>query len=451
MNRNYQLGDARLEKRLDRLVERFSQVPAQSIPQVFGEWSDTKAAYRFFANPKVTHEALVAGQREETRQRIKERGEQTVLMVQDTTSFDFKHHPNTEGMGPLDNEYMRGFWAHSTLAVSAIGVPIGLWKQQVWVRDEAETGKRHQRHQRAFEEKESHKWVEGLPEAKALGEETRLIGVCDREAHIYEFFAACVSRGLDFIVRASKGRSFTTAEQPLFAAIAQQPAQAEYILELKRRPDREARQAQVEIRFARFPIREANRADTGYAELTLGVVEVREPHPPPGEEAVQWVLLTTLSVDTLEQAYQVVEWYSMRWLIERFHYVLKSGCRLEERQLSTRLALERLLGVFNLVAWRLLWLTHQARQTPDASCLLALSQDEWQALYAHIHQTASIPELPPTLRQATRWIAQLGGFLGRKSDGEPGAKVLWRGWMRLQDIVVMWHLAHPAPQDVGNV
>ena len=125
MNRNYQLGDARLEKRLDRLVERFSQVPAQSIPQVFGEWSDTKAAYRFFANPKVTHEALVAGQREETRQRIKEREEQTVLMVQDTTSFDFKHHPNTEGMGPLDNEYMRGFWAHSTLAVSAIGVPIG--------------------------------------------------------------------------------------------------------------------------------------------------------------------------------------------------------------------------------------------------------------------------------------------------------------------------------------
>ncbi len=157
-----------------------------------------------------------------------------------------------------------------------------------------------------------------------------------------------------------------------------------------------------------------------------------------------------MPVETLEQAQQIAQWYSYRWLIERFHYVLKSGCRLEERQLRTQKRLERLLAVFNHVAWRLLWLTYQARVTPDTDCLIALEMDEWQALYATIHQTTDIPTTPPTLHEAVRWIAQLGGFLGRKGDGDPGVKVLWRGWTRLQDIVATWRLLHPPPKDTGN-
>jgi len=140
--------------------------------------------------------------------------------------------------------------------------------------------------------------------------------------------------------------------------------------------------------------------------------------------------------------------YTYRWLIEWFHYVLKSGCKLEDRQLQTQSRLERLLAVVNLIAWRLLWLTYQARQTPDASCLVALTEDEWQALYAHHHRTLQLPATPPTLGQVTRWIAQLGGFLGRKSNGEPGVKVLWRGWMHLQNIVDTWRLLHPPPRNV---
>jgi hypothetical protein len=181
----------------------------------------------------------------------------------------------------------------------------------------------------------------------------------------------------------------------------------------------------------------------------VSVVEVQEVHPPEGEKAVHWLLLTNLPVETAEQARQITTWYSLRWLSERLHYVLKSGCRLEASQLSQAVRLERLLAVYTLVAWRILWLTYQARITPDAPCTLALQPAEWQALYLFTQKPRRLPKQPPSLHPAIRWIAQLGGFLGRKGDGEPGVKVLWRGWTRLQDITATFTLLQP-PQDVGN-
>ena len=404
----------------------------------------------FFDNQRVRHADVVAGQRAACVARLREQGEERVLLVQDTTSFDFKAHVHTTGMGPLENQHTSGFLAHSTLMVSETGVPMGLWEQQVWVREDQAVGQRHQRHERAFEEKESYKWVEGLPDLSAVVDLAQGITVCDREAHIYEFLDAATAQGADFIVRASQGRSFTLEGEAIFAEVTQWPVQQRYTLTLKRRPDREARDAQVELRFGTVTLQAPKRAQTPRETLTVQVVDVIEPDPLDGQEAVHWLLLTSLPVTTLAQAQQIVQWYSYRWLIERFHYVLKSGCKLEERQLQSQSRLERLLGVFNLVAWRLLWLTYQTRQTPDASCLVVLAQEEWQALYAHHHRTTQLPSAPPTLSQATRWIAQLGGFLGRKSDGEPGVKVLWRGWMRLQDIVDTWRLLHPPHPDVGN-
>jgi hypothetical protein len=404
----------------------------------------------FFDNERVDQADIVAGQRAACIERIKERRAELVLLLQDSSSFDFGHHPQTTGMGPLENQHMSGFWTHNTLAVSTEGVPLGLWDQQVWVREASQVGQRHQRHERPFEEKESYKWVLGLSDLKAATRVTQVVTVCDREAHSYEFFDAVLNAEADFLVRASQGRSFTEDGVAVFAEIETWPVQDAYTLELKRRPGRPAREAQVELRFGTLMLKQPKRADTTRETLTVHIVEVIEPNPLPGQEAVHWLLITSLPVTTLEQAHQMVEWYTFRWLIERFHYVLKSGCKLEDRQLQTQSRLERLLAVFNLVAWRLLWLTYQARQTPDASCLVALTEEEWQVLYAHHKRTTHLPETPPTLRQATRWIAQLGGFLGRKGDGEPGVKVLWRGWMRLQDKIDTWRLFRPPPQDVGN-
>ncbi len=403
----------------------------------------------FFDNERVEQAEIVAGQRAGCVERIKEQGAEVVLLLQDSSSFDFSHHPATNGMGPLENQYMSGFWTHNTLAASADGVPLGIWDQQVWVRDVTQMGQRHQRHERPFEEKESYKWVRGLPDLKAATSISQVITVCDREAHIYEFFDAVLNAEVHFLVRASQGRSFTEDGVAVFAEVADWPVQDAYTLALKRRPGRPAREAQVELRYGTITLKRPNRAGVARETITVQVVEVIEPDPPPGQEAVHWLLITSLPVTTLAQAHQMVEWYTYRWLIERFHYVLKSGCKLEDRQLQTQARLERLLAVFNLVAWRLLWLTYQARQTPEVSCLVALTEEEARVLYAHHHQTTQWPATLPTLHQTTRWIAQLGGFLGRKGDGEPGVKVLWRGWMRLQDKIDTWRLFHP-PKDVGN-
>lgn len=401
----------------------------------------------FWGNERVSHEAIIAVQSAETKLRLRQ--EDTVLLVQDTTSFNFSHHPATVGLGALENQYSRGFLAHSTLAVSRVGVPLGLIAQQVWVRHDEETGQRHQRHQRPFEEKESYKWVKGLPQADHTKRGQDYVVVCDAEAHIYEFLDEMVAQGLDFIVRAADARGFTEAGQALFAAIAQQTVQQRFTLPLNRRPDREAREAELELRFAQVTLKRPQQATARGETLTLFVVDVVEPHPPAGDAAVHWVLLTSLPVLSVEQAQQIVLWYSYRWLVERFHFVLKSGCKLEESQLRQVARLERLLAVYSAVAWKLLWLTYQARQTPQVACTVALQPTEWQALYAFIHRTQTIPNNAPSLRQAVRWIGQLGGFLARNGDGEPGAKVLWRGWTRLQDIVQTWAIFHP-PHDVGN-
>lgn len=454
--------DWRLNKRLNLMLENLSQAPEQSIPQAMGNWLDTKAAYEFLDNDRVSHRALVAGQGQITRERIRHRisqGDTVVLCVQDTTDFNFKHHPATHGMGPLENKHMSGFLAHSNLAVSSQGVPLGLLEQEVWVRDAAETGKSKQRHQRRFEEKESYKWVKGLPCVMSPPEqETSLaqldiqwVTVCDREAHIYEFMDEVLKQEQAFIVRASRGRSFSPDGQELFGVVQQMSVQQVYRLTLPRHPQRQEREAQVELRYGQVTLRRPQRSSAEAETITVQVVEVLETQPPAGEKAVHWVLLTSLPVENLEEAQQIILWYSYRWLLERFHYVLKSGCRLEERQLREQKRLERLLGVFNLIAWQLLWLTYQARQTPNASCLEALEPHQWQALYAHTHQTMDVPTTPPTLGEAVHWIARLGGFLGRKGDGEPGVKVLWRGLTRLRDISATWLLFHPPPKDSGNV
>jgi hypothetical protein len=442
---NTGLPDERLVNRLERIIEQFSANPTASIPQACGTPWDTKATYRFLDNERVTPAGIIAGQRAATQQRLT--GLAQVLLVQDTTSFNFSHHPATQGLGVLENEQCRGFLAHSTLAVSVEGVPLGVLEQQVWARGDERT--RDQRHQRDFSEKESYKWVTGLPDRASLPATLQAIVVGDAEAHIYDFLSVLHERGFEALVRATDYRSVTDLGVPLFAAVAQAAVQATATLELQRRPDRAARRAQVTLRFGTVTLKRPVRATSSDPHLSLQVVEVMEVNPPPDAPGIHWVLLTSLPVTTVEAAWQVVNWYQYRWLIERFHYILKSGCRIEDRQLRAEHRLERLVAVYSGVAWQLLWLTYQARVTPAAPCTRVLSAVEWQALFLFTQKSKSLPATPPTLHQATRWIGQLGGFLGRKGDGEPGVQVLWRGWSRLQDIAATYALLSP-PKNVGN-
>lgn len=375
-----------------------------------------------------------------------------VVLVQDTMELNFTHHPATKGMGPLGNARSQGFLAHTTLGVSDDGVPQGVVTQQVWARPADEQGTRQRRHARAFSEKESYKWVRGLPEQAWVKQLPPVVVACDAEAYIYAMLAETVGSGVDFVVRAAHRRSVTVAGEDVFAYLARQPVQQHYSLQLNRRPDREAREAQVELRFAQVTLQRPKRTQGAPETLTVRAVEVKEPAPPDGEPGVHWLLLTSVPVTTVEEAQTVVRWYGYRWLVERFHYTLKSGCRMEASQLRDVKRLERLLAVNTLVAWRLLWLTYQARVTPDAPCTMALSEAEWKALWLKQQRHKPLPASPPTLQQAVIWIAQLGGYLARKGDSPPGVVVLWRGWKRLVDLVDMWTLTQPRPsrKDVGN-
>jgi len=172
------------------------------------------------------------------------------------------------------------------------------------------------------------------------------------------------------------------------------------------------------------------------------VVLAEEENPPPDVSPISWLLLTTLEINSFESAIRCVKWYTYRWLIERYHYTLKSGCRIEELQLETARRINMALATYSIVAWRLLWLTYEARHNPDVSCDTVLDTIEWQSLCVNFTQNPIPPKKPPTLREAIRMIAMLGGFLGRKGDGEPGVKTIWRGLRRLHDIAATWKLAH---------
>lgn len=448
------LGDVRLTRRLQRLVIQLAQQPPASIPQACGHWKDTKAAYRFFANPKVSHAAILGGHRPAVLERIA--GEDVVLAVQDTTSLDYTHHPQTRNLGPLEHSAHQGLFVHSSLAISAAGVPLGLLDQQVWTRDPATRGKSQDRKTRPIAEKESFKWLQGLRATLPdLPVPVCVITVADREADIFDFFLeaeqAQTQGPYQVLVRAAWNRRLTAPPGYLWDEVARTPVQGTCTVEVGRAKDRLPRTATVTVRFAPVTVRQPSRRrhEPGLHPLPLYAIEVREPEPPPGEKALQWLLLTNRPVTTLAEAHCCVRWYGLRWLIERYHFVLKSGCRIEARQLETADRLQCCLGVYAIVAWRLLWLTYQARTTPDAPCTVALETPEWQALYCYIHKTQTWPEQPPSLQQAIRWIAQLGGFLGRRHDGQPGVQVLWRGWQRLHDITETWLLFHPPP-DMGN-
>ncbi len=231
----------------------------------------------------------------------------------------------------------------------------------------------------------------------------------------------------------------------LQSVMEQTPTCGQLTLELRRHPERVARQATLTLRTTTLELQpppthpERERLEP----VSLQVILAVEDNPPPGVEPVCWLLLTTLAVSCFEDVVECLRWYSYRWLIERYHFVLKSGCRLEQLQLETGERIQRALATYTIVAWRLLWITYQARYHPQTPADTVLATHEWQALYCTIHKTSTPPLSPPSLNTCVRWIAQLGGFLARKGDGEPGVKTLWQGLQRLHDIAQTWLLLSP--------
>jgi hypothetical protein len=431
-------GDARLSKRLVRIVADKLAKPTASIPHASGSWAATKATYRFLSSQQVAADSIRAAHADATCSRIQPYD--TVLVLQDTTELLYTSHPHTTGMGQLDHAGSKGLKVHSALAATLDGVPLGLVQQSVWARHAAEKGRKARK--RPQEARESQRWLTTLAEAqKAIPAPTRLIVVADREADIYPLFIAPRDERTDLVIRATYNRGLVGGSK-LHDAVERVTWQGSRTVTIPQNGSRAARSATVQIGWTTvqlLPPQDYPRPASA-PRPTLQLVVVEEPEPPAGVKPLRWLLWTTLRVTSWDEAIAVVDAYRRRWLIERYHYVLKSGCGIEQLQLEAAERLERALAICCIVAWRLLWLTYQARATPEVPCTKVFARHEWQALVCTIQQTAEPPSEPPTLHEAVRMIAQLGGFLARTGDGEPGVKTIWRGLTRLEDIAATWLL-----------
>jgi hypothetical protein len=415
------LADARLSARLLTLARDFYALPMANVPQACASRAKTKAAYRFLEHADTTMHALLQPHYRATEARVSK--EAIVLAVQDSTSLDYTTHRATEGLGAIGSwpQGPQGLHLHSTLAFGEQGTPLGFLDVQCWARDRAAFGKKQLRHQLPIEDKESYKWLKSyraLAAVQARCPDTTLVSVGDREADLYELFAEATSH----------------------------PAGPK--LQLPRQGSRAAREAQLAIRYAAVSLL-APAGHKGAPAIALWAVYAQERQAPEGVKPLEWLLLTTLPVTSFEHACEKLLWYTRRWGIEVLHRTLKSGCRIEQRQLGHADRLEACLAIDLVVAWRIYHLNKLGREHPEAACTLYFEDAEWKALMMFTTQNPVPPTKPPSLREAIRRVASLGGFLGRKGDGEPGTQTLWLGLQRLDDITaaisLMMRTATQAP------
>lgn len=440
---NCALGDQRLNRRLVTLARDFYAQPTASIPQACGgDRAKTKAAYRFLDNEQTTMKTLLQPHYQATEARMA--AHKVVLAVQDSTSLNYTAHPATEGLGPIGNSKDAiGLNVHSTLCMTTDGTPLGFIDVQSWARDIEEFGKRAERNRKPIEDKESRKWLDSYRATAKVQENlpgTMIVSIGDREADIFELFVLAQQNepGPKLLVRAMHNRRVKAEQKLLWPRLEAQPVAGIQVVNVPRQGSRAAREAKLSVRFAKVELcRPMGRRGKG---ISVWAVFTREEQPPKGVTPLEWMLLTTMPVETFEQAIEKLHWYTRRWQIEVLHRILKSGCRIENRQLENADRIEACLAIDLVVAWRIHHLNKLGRETPDLPCTVYFEDAEWKALVALATQNPVPPPKPPSLRQAIRLTAGLGGFLGRKRDGEPGTQSLWIGLQKLDTATAMWRL-----------
>jgi hypothetical protein len=436
-----QLYDERLKQRLYTIAQDFYNCPQANIPEACQSKARTMGAYRFFQNPKVTMDIILNAHTEATVERIKQ--ERVVLVPQDTTELDYTTHPLTEGLGPLNTLKHKniGLLLHDTLAFTLEGVPLGILQAQCWARDPHQRGKRYIRKELPIEQKESMKWLKSFRQVSKIQKlcpNTQLVSIGDREADIYELFLEAIKPGAPrLLVRAEKSRKRKVDHEFLWDYMQRQEIMVSHQIHVPRQGSRKERDSWLDIRFGEVTLNPVKGHTTPITVWLVYAVE-NPKFTPADTKPLEWMLLTTIEVKSVEDAIEKVDWYKRRWGIEVYHRTLKSGCRIEDRQLEEADRLETCLGVDMVVAWRIYYMTMLAREKPDEPCTSVFKNDEWKALHYMVKKTPNLPAEPPTLRQAIFMIASMGGHLGRKSDGFPGTQTIWRGLAKLDAATEMY-------------
>jgi hypothetical protein len=432
------LGDERRNRRAQRVLGQFGAKPSASILAACGGWKETRAAYRLLGHERVTAASVLAPHIACTQERL--RAHARVLCIQDTTELDYtSKKARMEGLGPLNYETRWGLYLHPTLAVTPDRVPLGLLDLHSWARAPGSLGQGKEAN-RSLEEKESVRWVDGFAQVNALAEqlpETRLTYIADREGDLYDLFveAPCPESGADWLIRGQYHDRRLTDGRTLREALAAAPVLTTIAFTRPAGHGKPARPVEQQLKAVRVTLKAPRRPDRALSDVTVTALLATEVNPPPGEDPVEWLLLTNLPVDTPAQALEKIAWYLCRWQVEVFFKILKSGCKIERLQLEKRERLEPALAFYMIVAWRVLLLTHLGRACPELPCNVVFDEAEWKAVYL-VTQRQDPPQEPPSLDTMIRLVASLGGFLNRKSDGFPGPQTLWIGLQRAADFAL---------------
>lgn len=436
------LGDKRRNERLVSIINNISRQPGSSIPKYNESWYDTKATYQFFKNKDFCLSSLQTAI--ESYGGSKVTGLKKVLIGHDFCQISY-NNLQAEGLGYLANKDGRGIITYNSIAVSEDGIPLSLLRQDSFTRSLKDLGKSKERKETAFKDKESYHWYKGITKVnEQLGSELQKIHIADREADIYELFFCAYETNTDLLIRAKHNRKLNDGSA-LWDAVASRDAVATIELQIPDKTGSKRVGIMVEVRYDNVEILRPKDSSNQYESVCMSAIELRQVSPKQQwqEELLHWKLLTTLVINQLSDALQCVKWYCYRWLIERFHYVLKSGTKIEELQLEKASSLQKAIAVYSIAAMRMMQLVYQSRETPNVSCEVVLTKQQWAVLYMLIHKTNILPQQPPALGEAVRWIGRLGGHLGRKSDGPPGLKTVWLGYQRMCDAASVYEIMTP--------
>jgi Transposase DNA-binding/Transposase DDE domain len=434
-----QLHDRRRTRRAVQAASKLAENPLGSLPAQMQTWKESKALYRLLDEPDVSFAALMQPHFQQTREQATSSA--VVLLVQDTTDIDLSHRRKISGVGQIGNERGRGFFVQTVLAVRPqTREVLGCLAQEPFVRIPAPEGEqRYQRRKR--EERETDVWIRQVQSIGTLAAGSMWVHVGDRGADMFPFFQACQTTKTPFLVRAAQNRRVQQDEEEITYSLLRArswPSQASRPFEVPARHGRQARSTQLQLAFGQMtllPPRNEPRA--GKDPVTVWVIRVWEEQAPEGEEPLEWILLTSVPTTTLEHAWERVDWYQCRWLVEDYHHCLKSGCRIEERQLQSVDGLMRLLGLLSPLAVRLLQVRAYAREAPERPASEVIEP----LMLAVLAQRCG--QVPTSMTLGTFWteVARLGGYLARRHDGPAGWRTIWKGWLSLQTLLEGAHLA----------
>lgn len=435
-----ELGDKRRTKRMVQVAEELASNPSASLPNQVELWKDLKAAYRLFDKKEVTFEAVAGPHWGLTKQAAHGR----CLIIGDTTEFNFGKRRQIESIGPTGNGSGQGFLLHNALLVNADSEElIGVAGQALHYRKRKTSKKRKNSSQLLKERRESELWGKVIDQIGAPAEDAEYVHVFDRGADNFEVYCRLLQNRSDWVVRVGKmDRKVLVGESeqsmPLSKYLPQMKVLGSYTLALRARPGQPAREALLEVRVGRVKVPQPRHISPwvkslNQSPITMSVIEVVEINPPEGVTPIRWVLFTSLPVETFAEAWIVVGYYEMRWLVEEYHKAIKTGCAVESRQLKTAGRLEAFVALTGVIAVRLLQLKSTARTNPNTPAQRVVPRIWLQMLKLARKGLTSVHDL--SVGQFYREVAKLGGFLGRKHDGEPGWITIWRGWEKLNTYV----------------